>query len=134
MRKVPFTKSVILAMLLLLVFALPVFASEQLPTPQSTASVLAIDQTYTEWPAQKDVPVNKVWSIELSSPILASTVNDQNIYVVDSSGQHQNITVTLAADLLKRSKLIPQKITNQERLIHYIFSKHSLQPVQIVSL
>lgn len=66
----------------------------------------AIDQTYTEWPAQKDVQVNKAWSIKLNAPVLASTVTDQNIYVVDNSGQHQNVTVSLAADT-KTIQVIP---------------------------
>lgn len=93
-----FLLKITISFALLLAFTMPVFASEQQPTINQTASVLAVDQTFTEWPVQKDVPINKVWSIKLSSSISASTVNDQNIYVVDSSGQHQNVKVSLAAD------------------------------------
>lgn len=94
MRKLLTT--ITLSLALMFTSVVPVFAAEK-PTPQN-ASVLAIDQTYLEWDAKKEVPVNKVWSIKFNSPVLASTVNAQNIYVVNSGNLTQKTTLTLASD------------------------------------
>lgn len=82
------------AMLFTLMFTMPVLAADQ-PILQGIDQTLAIGQSYSEWDTQKDVSVNKVWSIKLNAPVLASTVNDQNVYVVDGSGQRQNVKVSL---------------------------------------
>jgi hypothetical protein len=86
----------LLTIMLALLFALtmPVFASES--THQNNiSSVPAENQT---WTAQKDVPSNKVWSIKFNAPVLESTVNNQNIYVVDNDGQRHNVKVSLTMD------------------------------------
>lgn len=66
----------------------PVFASED----------QVIDQTYIEWDSKKDVPVNKVWSIKFSHPVLESTINDQNIYVLNKNNEKYTIKLSLSDD------------------------------------
>jgi len=90
-------------------------------------SAFASEQTFTEWPAQKDVPENKIWSVKFNEPVLKSTVNDQNIYVMDNNGQKQNIEVTLAADS-KTVQVTP--LENYKSGNNYtLYISHTISPI-----
>ncbi|KUO75719.1 MAG: hypothetical protein APF81_17740 [Desulfosporosinus sp. BRH_c37] len=100
--------TITLSLALICLSIVPTFASEQQPTLAAVNTTVFADQTYTEWDSKKDVPESKVWSIVFNSPISASTITYQNIYVVDSNGQKQDVTVRLAADS-KTIQVTPSK-------------------------
>jgi len=101
--------TVTLTLLLTMSSVVPVFATDQQPTLQDT-TVPATDETYTEWPAQKDVAVDKVWNIKFNEPVLASSVNRQNIYVLDSSGQYHYTYATVSTADSKTVQVDPTGI------------------------
>lgn len=63
----------------------------------STTAVSAIENS-TTWPSKTTTDLNKVWNVKFNDSLDSSTVNNNNVYIYDSSSNKINSDVVLDSD------------------------------------